>query len=272
MSVRELLATLAGIQETVLIYPSTGGRPRARRMTTEMSTTQHHLYDLFGLAAYAPQPKHAANGARLGNTATNPLYSPSPACLPLTHELKGKLPLASRGESVEAHELMHSLGSVLPSAPNSTAAGHCEDESDRMCYSDGSALFLQDICDPDLEALFDCEGDDYFHPSPPAGSCLTSHWNTARSAFLSDDPGDPTISVSDTQVLEGDEGTSTAMFTVTLGSASSKGVSVRYTTSSGTAVAGSDFARRERHPRLPARPEEPDGGRPGGGRHRGRGG
>ena len=28
LSVRELLDTLAGIQETVLIYPSTGGNPR----------------------------------------------------------------------------------------------------------------------------------------------------------------------------------------------------------------------------------------------------
>jgi transposase len=56
MSVRELLATLAGIQETVLIYPSTGGRPRARRMTTQMNTVQARLYDLFDLAANAPRP------------------------------------------------------------------------------------------------------------------------------------------------------------------------------------------------------------------------
>ncbi len=55
MSVRELLATLAEIQETVLLYPSTGGRPKARRMLTETNTTQTHLYDLFGLAAYAPR-------------------------------------------------------------------------------------------------------------------------------------------------------------------------------------------------------------------------
>jgi len=54
MSVRELLATLAGIGETVLIYPSTGGRPRARRMLTERDPTQQSLFDLFGLAAYAP--------------------------------------------------------------------------------------------------------------------------------------------------------------------------------------------------------------------------
>jgi len=54
MSVRELLDTLAGLQETVLLYPSTGGRPRARRMLTEIDPTQQRLYDLFGLGAYAP--------------------------------------------------------------------------------------------------------------------------------------------------------------------------------------------------------------------------
>ncbi|MGH9023999.1 MAG: IS1634 family transposase, partial [Acidimicrobiia bacterium] len=55
MSVRQLLGALAGIQETVLIYPSTGGRPRARRMTTEMSALQRQLHDLFGLGAFAPK-------------------------------------------------------------------------------------------------------------------------------------------------------------------------------------------------------------------------
>jgi transposase len=54
MSVRELLAQLAGIEETVLLYPSTGGRPRARRMLTEMTATQQRLFDLFGLDRYAP--------------------------------------------------------------------------------------------------------------------------------------------------------------------------------------------------------------------------
>jgi transposase len=44
LSVRELLGHLAGIQETVLIYPSTGGRPKARRMVTELSEEQRALY------------------------------------------------------------------------------------------------------------------------------------------------------------------------------------------------------------------------------------
>ena len=56
MSVRELLSTLAGIQETVLLYQGERGRPRAKRVTTEMDGTQKRLYDLFGLASYAPRP------------------------------------------------------------------------------------------------------------------------------------------------------------------------------------------------------------------------
>jgi transposase len=55
LSVRELLHTLGGIQETVMIYPSTGGRPRARRMLTDRDPAQQHLFDLFELAAYAPR-------------------------------------------------------------------------------------------------------------------------------------------------------------------------------------------------------------------------
>lgn len=55
MSVHELLTTLAGIQETVLLYPSTGGRPKARRLITDLTPKQHALYDLFNLANYAPK-------------------------------------------------------------------------------------------------------------------------------------------------------------------------------------------------------------------------
>jgi transposase len=55
MSVRELLHTLAGIQETVLLYHDGGkGRPRARRMITDMDPTQQRLADLFDIHRYAP--------------------------------------------------------------------------------------------------------------------------------------------------------------------------------------------------------------------------
>jgi len=55
LSVRELLATLGGIEETVLLYHDGGkGRPRARRMLTDMSPTQQRLAELFAVQRYAP--------------------------------------------------------------------------------------------------------------------------------------------------------------------------------------------------------------------------
>jgi transposase len=56
LSVRALMETLAGIEETVLLYQGERGRPRARRMLTEMDHRQRRLYDLFGLDAHAPHP------------------------------------------------------------------------------------------------------------------------------------------------------------------------------------------------------------------------
>ena len=56
LSVRELLATLHDIEETVMLYPTGDkGRPRAQRILTDTDPTQDRLYELFGLSAYAPR-------------------------------------------------------------------------------------------------------------------------------------------------------------------------------------------------------------------------
>lgn len=55
LSVRALVDALAGIGETVLIYPSTGGRPKARRMLTETTADQHQLINIFDLHQWAPR-------------------------------------------------------------------------------------------------------------------------------------------------------------------------------------------------------------------------
>ena len=56
LSVRELLANLAGIEETVLLYPTGNkGRPRAQRILTDIDPTQQRLFDLFGLDNHAPR-------------------------------------------------------------------------------------------------------------------------------------------------------------------------------------------------------------------------
>jgi transposase len=55
MSVPELLTELAGIGETVLLYHNGGkGRPRARRMLTDMTPTQQRLAEIFDIHQYAP--------------------------------------------------------------------------------------------------------------------------------------------------------------------------------------------------------------------------
>jgi len=97
--------------------------------------------------------------------------------------------LASQGQSIEAHELMHSLGAVMPTAPHGSPAGHCSDSSDRMCYLDGTVLTLLNVCGPAHEATFDCNNDDYFNTAPGPGNYLYTHWNAADNSFITADSG-----------------------------------------------------------------------------------
>jgi hypothetical protein len=56
LSVRELLTTLGGIEETVLLYPTGNkGRPRAQRILTDIAPLQQRLFELFELDTYAPR-------------------------------------------------------------------------------------------------------------------------------------------------------------------------------------------------------------------------
>lgn len=55
LSVRALLAKLAAIEETVMLYQGSRGRPKARRMLTETTNAQDQLAEVFGLHRYAPR-------------------------------------------------------------------------------------------------------------------------------------------------------------------------------------------------------------------------
>jgi len=101
---------------------------------------------------------------------------------------------AAPNSLVEAHELMHTIGAVQFSSPNSSSVqvapgqwdiyGHCIDEYDTMCYADGTPKPLVVRCPSTNERFLDCGHDDYFNTRPPSGSYLATHWNTAMSAFL----------------------------------------------------------------------------------------
>ncbi len=56
-----------------------------------------------------------------------------------------------------------------------------------------------------------------------------------------DNDGPPTISVNDVTVLEGNAGTKTAVFTISLANTSSQNVTVNYATEDSNAIAGSDY-------------------------------
>jgi hypothetical protein len=103
------------------------------------------------------------------------------------------------------HEITHTLGAVQDTAPHASGASHCWDEHDVMCYDDAGPYFrdgggngdLQTLCNQTLQA-YDCDEDDYFNYSPPAGSYLATHWNAARSTFMCplarcDTPGAPPV-------------------------------------------------------------------------------
>jgi hypothetical protein len=96
------------------------------------------------------------------------------------------------GDEVALHEITHNLGAVQDSAPHSSQAGHCYDESDVECYNDGGPYFspgggsLVQSCSDNAHEVYDCNLDDFFNPSPAPGSYLGTHWDLFNSVFLCD--------------------------------------------------------------------------------------
>ena len=88
--------------------------------------------------------------------------------------------------SIAAHELGHNLGAVSNTAPNTSGGGHCVDEYDVMCYSDGPNFPTMQIkcADRAHDDRLDCNHDDYYSTNPPAGSYLAGHFNVADNVYL----------------------------------------------------------------------------------------
>ena len=65
---------------------------------------------------------------------------------------------------------------------------------------------------------------------------------------ITDDDPPPTLSVNDVSVTEGNAGTTTATFTVSLSATSGNAVTFDWATAPGTAAAGVDYVTRQRQP------------------------
>ncbi|MDP9387420.1 MAG: hypothetical protein M3Q48_05690 [Actinomycetota bacterium] len=80
-------------------------------------------------------------------------------------------------------------------------------------------------------------GWDWFASSPPSEGGQDGGWQSVLDAAVER----PAVSVADITVNEGDAGTTSATFTLTLSGPVSEVVSVDYATAAGTATAGADF-------------------------------
>src|SRR5581483_10456355 len=101
-----------------------------------------------------------------------------------------------------------------------------------MCYEDDGVNLppLAVVCAPNQEALFDCRKDDYFNAAGNPAGYLANHWNTARSAFLSNTDGDDPLSIVVSTVTEGDGAPKPLTFTVTLAVPQNNPASVPWST------------------------------------------
>lgn len=132
----------------------------------------------------------------VANTSANPtpcgqgsVYGDSKPTSDNYNNIYGGLAVAWRTcwNYAEPHELMHTLGSVIPGAPYSTPGYHCRDKRDVMCYNDGTlgtaTMVLR--CTRDIDWWrYDCGHDAYYRGNSPASGYLSNHWNTANSGFI----------------------------------------------------------------------------------------
>ena len=107
---------------------------------------------------------------------------------------------------IAAHELLHTMGGVQLTAPDSDGNFHCTQGYDNMC--DHSGHSVTSLCtNPAGDSWFDCNHTNYFSTNPTSGSYLATHWNTANNQFLfktSSGPSAVTLSEMQAHVASSD--------------------------------------------------------------------
>jgi hypothetical protein len=87
------------------------------------------------------------------------------------------------------------------------------------------------------------EGNETFVVNLSGGVNATIADSQGVGTIVDDDPL-PSVTIADLSITEGNTGTKSATFTLTLSAASGRTVSVNYATANGTATAGSDYVAK----------------------------
>ncbi|BBY60113.1 hypothetical protein MSAR_32490 [Mycolicibacterium sarraceniae] len=179
--------------------------------------------------ARTPSPSRAAAAARVAAPVPVAVNS-APATAPDSSEPVRPTATAVTAESADREPLS------VASAPKQTASAAPKALIARQTAT--AALSPGDIVSRFL-SLFGIKG----LPASPV-QLLTGVLALIRreiDSFLRPPTANPSVSITDTTLVEGNAGTNSAAFTVTLSKASTKTVTVSYTTADGTATAGQDY-------------------------------
>ncbi|HWO16447.1 MAG TPA: VCBS repeat-containing protein, partial [Solirubrobacterales bacterium] len=112
---------------------------------------------------------------------------------------------------VATHELLHTMGGTLPTAPYRNSSYHCVDGIDILCYgesSDAYGPYTETRCPASagygtpLGAPIDCEFDTYFDAQSEPGEWLDQFWNEGGSEnpFLVEEVPEEGVESSDDDV------------------------------------------------------------------------
>ena len=113
-------------------------------------------------------------------------------------------------------------------------------------YSATSGTLTFDPSETSKPVSVSVNGDTTFEPNETFNLNLSSATNATIAdnqgvGTINNDDAQPTISINDVSVTEGNTGTSVAGFTVSLSNASYQAITVNYATADGTATTGSDY-------------------------------
>ena len=127
---------------------------------------------------------------------------------------------------------------------NYATAGNTATSGNDFVAASGTATIAPGLLSTTVNVTVN--SDTTFEPNETFFVNLTSPTNATISdsqgtGTINNDDAEPAVSINDVSVSEGNSGTVTAGFTVSLSNASSQTVTVNYATSAGTATAGGDY-------------------------------